>query len=100
MKTSLVLSLDTRRSKKDGTYPIILRLTHGRKTTSIAMGFSVLKSEWDDRKKRVKRSYKGVTSINRLNTILAKEKIDAMDIINKLQDKKRLHRMGIMQLKI
>ncbi len=99
MKTSLVLSLDTRRSKKDGTFPIILRLTHGRKTTSIAMGFSVLKSEWDDRKKRVKRSYKGVTSINRLNTILAKEKIDAMDIINKLQDKKRLHRMGIMQLK-
>jgi integrase/recombinase XerD len=99
MKTNLSLSLDTRRQKKDGTFPIILRLSHGRKTTSISMGYSIHERNWDYKNRKIRRSYKGVTSINRLNNILAKEKTEAMDIINKLQDKKRLNHMGIMQLK-
>lgn len=41
MNTNIKLSLDTRRKKKDNTFPIILRLSHFRKTTSIRLGASV-----------------------------------------------------------
>lgn len=99
MKTNLTLSLDTRRKKKNGTFPIILRLGHKRKTTSISLGYSVMESDWDKRNRKVKKSYKGVSSISRLNNILLKKKTDAMDIINNLADKEELNFLSINQLK-
>ena len=73
MNTYLNLLLDTRRAKKDGSFPIILRLTHLRKTTSIATGFSVKKKDWNVRKGQIKNHYKEVSSVNHLNTLLLKE---------------------------
>jgi integrase/recombinase XerD len=43
--TSVKISLDTRRAKADGTYPLILRLTHKRKTTSIKTGIHLRKED-------------------------------------------------------
>lgn len=37
--TGMKVSLDCRRAKTGGTYPLILRLTHNQKTTSIKTGF-------------------------------------------------------------
>jgi hypothetical protein len=99
MKTNLSLSLDTRRKKKDGTFPIILRLSHKRKTTSISLGYSVLESDWDKRNRKIKKSYKGVSSVSRLNNILLKKKTEAMHIINSLADKEELNFLSINQLK-
>ena len=87
MNTNLKLSLDTRRKKKDSSFPITLRLTHLRKTTSISLGYSVQLEYWDDKNQKVKRSYKGVSSISKLNNQLLKEKTRATDIINDLDDK-------------
>ncbi|WP_255154956.1 Arm DNA-binding domain-containing protein [Ferruginibacter sp. HRS2-29] len=53
--TSIKVSLDTRRSKADGTYPIILRLTHNRKTTSIKTGIHLKKEDWDEKALKVKK---------------------------------------------
>jgi integrase/recombinase XerD len=99
MKTNLTLALDVRRKKSDNTYPIILRLSHLRKTTSISLCYSVEKCSWDSRKRNIRNSYKGVTSVNKLNNILLKEKTRAADIINDLFDKKELEFLSIKQVK-
>jgi len=64
------LNVDQRRMKKDGKYPIIFRLTHNRKTTSISTGYSILEIHWDEKKKEVMTSYKKVESVRLLNIIL------------------------------
>lgn len=99
MYTNLKLSLDTRRKKKDNSYPIILRLSHLRKTTSISLGHSVQKEFWDDKSQKVKKTFNGVSTIGRLNNQLIKEKARATDIINDLHEKDELNFLSIKQLK-
>ena len=44
---SLKLSLDQRRQRNDGTYPITIRISHKGKSRSISTGFTCKLSEWD-----------------------------------------------------
>ena len=99
MRTYLTLLLDTRRAKKDGSFPIIFRLTHLRKTTSISTGYSILEKFWDTKKCAIKKTYTKVESIARLNTLLLKEEARANDIINQLYDKGKLNYLSITQVK-
>ena len=99
MRTYLTLLLDTRRPKKDGSYPIIFRLTHLRKTTSIATGFSISEIFWDQQKCSIKRNYTRTESIARLNTLLLKEEARANDILNKLSDQGKLNYLSIVEVK-
>ncbi len=99
MRTYLTLLLDTRRAKKDGSYPIIFRLTHLRKTTSIATGFSISEIFWDHQKCSIKRNYTRTESIARLNTLLLKEEARANDILNKLSDQGKLNYLSIVEVK-
>ena len=99
MNTYLTLLLDGRRIKKDGTFPIIIRLTHLRKTTSIATGFSVEQKDWNERKSQIKNNYTGVSSVNHLNTLLLKELARANEIINKLFDRGELYYLSIYEIK-
>lgn len=99
MQTSLSLSLDTRRKRKDNSFPIIIRLGHYQKTTSIATGQSVEKIYWDDSKKQVKRSYKGVKSVKFLNNLLLTELAKAQEIVNRLHYKGELDFLSVKQLK-
>ena len=91
MNTNIKLSLDERRKKKDGSYPVILRLSHLRKTTSISLGQSVQKEYWDNNNEKIKRAFKGTSSISKLNNQLLKEKTRAVDIINKLYENDELN---------
>ena len=50
---SLKLSQDLRRKRRDGTYPVIVRLTSNQKSTSIDTGIKLLSEEWDSSKARV-----------------------------------------------
>lgn len=86
ISTSIKVSLDTRRPKADGTYPLILRLTHNRKTTSIKTGIHLKREDWDEEKLEVKKSYKGTTNVTRLNNEIQKKKAEALDSILKLGD--------------
>lgn len=99
MNTSVKLTLDMRREKKDATYPIILRLTHFRKTTSISLGQSVKKEFWGHKTGQIKRGFKGTNSVSKLNNRLLKEKTQALDIINALDEKNELQYLSIQQLK-
>ncbi len=58
----LLLRKDT--LKKDGTSPIVLRLTIFRKTKVISTGRSVLASMWDEKKSIVKDAYVNSQEIN------------------------------------
>ncbi|WP_111308663.1 site-specific integrase [Confluentibacter sediminis] len=99
MNTLITLMLDQRRMKKDGKYPIIFRITHNRKTTSISTGYSILTTYWDEKKKEIKSNYKEVESVRFLNTILLKEKARINEVINKLYDKGELQYLSINQVK-
>lgn len=99
MKTSIVLTQDTRRAKKDGTYPVIFRLSHLGKTLSIPTGISINLSDWDAKKRHVKKTYKGTNSVTRLNNYLQKKKSGIFDKINELDEQGTLNGYSIAQLK-
>lgn len=97
--TNIVISLDTRRIKKDGSYPLIMRLGHHERTTSIPIGISLKEKDWDDSSKLVKKSYVGLNSVSRLNNLIQKKKADAMDILLKLDETEQLDLLPITDLK-
>ncbi len=98
--TSITVSLDTRRSKSDGTYPLILRLTHNRKTTSIKTGIHLKKEDWDENNRVVKKSYKGTINVTRLNNEIQKKKAEALDDILKLGEKSKPASVSDLKRKI
>jgi integrase/recombinase XerD len=99
MATSLVLSLDTRRQRQDGTYPIVFRLTHNTKTTAIGSGFWVHMKDWDVKKRLIRSSYKGTENPKRLNNLLVKRKASMMDMLNRLSDRNELKFLTLTQVK-
>lgn len=99
MNTNIVVSLDTRRAKKDNTYPLIMRLGHNERTTSIPLGIYVQQKDWDEKNRVVKKSYNGVSTVSRLNNLIQKKKADAMDVIFKLHEVKQLQALPITDLR-
>lgn len=99
MNTHLIISLDSRRKKKDGSCPIVLRLTHLRKTTSIALGYSVKESEWDAKRRKVKASSQAASSITRLNNLLEKKRSDALGIVTRLEEEGKLPTLSVSDLR-
>lgn len=99
MNTSVKISLDTRKQKKDLTYPIILRITHKRRTTAISTGYSVQLKDWDKKKEIVKSTYKGIESVTRLNNFVLKQKSSALEVITKLAEKDELRILTVTDIK-
>jgi len=99
MTTNVVLTLDARRKKQDGSYPLILRLSHNRKTISLPTGYSVPEKHWASKNRCIKPSYKGTESPTRLNNYLVKKKALYVDEITKMDDKKELDYLSINQVK-
>ncbi|HCS21287.1 MAG TPA: transposase [Bacteroidetes bacterium] len=99
MKSHVILSLDARQERKDGTYPIILRLTHKRKSTSIQTGYTVSLSDWDEKRKAIRATYKGVDSVTRLNNLIQQKKVHAFSLISKLEEQGQLEQLSISELR-
>lgn len=99
MNTNIVVSLDTRRAKKDKTYPLVLRLGHNERTTSIPIGISLLEKDWDVNTRLVRKSYEGTSSVSRINNFIQKKKSDAMDIILKLHENGQLKSLSLQTLR-
>ncbi|WP_345948842.1 site-specific integrase [Mucilaginibacter sp. PAMB04274] len=99
MNTNIVVSLDERREKKDGSFPLVMRLGHNKRTTAIPLNISLKKKDWDEELRVVKKSYVGTNSVTRLNHIIQKSKSEAMDIILKLNENGRLQGMSILELR-
>ena len=52
---TLKLVLDKRRRKSNGTYPIVFRLTHLQKSTTIPTSLSLIPADRDNKKQKVKK---------------------------------------------
>lgn len=88
-----------RRELKDGTYPLIMRLGHNERTTSIPLSISLKPNDWDNEKKIVRNSYKGVGSVSHMNNLIGKKKSDAMDVIFKLHEANELDKFSVSALR-
>jgi len=97
--TNIVVSLDTRRTKQDGTYPLVLRVGHNKRTTAIPLGVSLLEKDWDEERRKIKKSYSGTSNITRLTNLIEKKKSDAMDIILKLEENGQLQKLSVTELR-
>lgn len=99
MKTNIVITLDTRRGKKDGSFPLVMRLGHNRRTISIPIGISLKEKDWDQKNRIVRKSYQGVATVNRLNNLIQKKRSEAMDLIMKLHETNQLDILSVRDLK-
>ncbi len=99
MNTSAVITLDTRKPKKDGTSPIILRIVHNRESAPIRTGVYISEKDWDAEKREVRSSFRGTESVTRLNNRLRKMKSEATDLILKLDEQKGLQPLTVYELR-
>jgi site-specific recombinase XerD len=99
MNTTVALVLNYRRAKADGTYAVLLRITHHRVSTQISTGVFIPEKDWDNQKRLVKGTYKGTESVTRLNNMLQKKKTEANDILTKLHEQKTLDTFTVFELK-
>lgn len=98
MNTSIVLALDSHK-RSDGTYPVVLRITHHQKVAQIIIGVNLKQDDWDAKLRKVRNSFRGSQSVTRLNNYLQKKKTEATDKITKLDEKKTLDSFSVVQLK-
>ena len=99
MKTSVVISLDTRRAKKDGSYPLILRLTHHRDDLPIPLGLSIQKKDWDENSRSVKARAQNAETATRINAHIKARHNEAVKTILKLQETGDLDRLSVADIK-
>ena len=71
--------------KKDGSFPLALRVTKNRKSSYIYLEYSVKPDDWDDVKQRVKKSHPNSA---RLNNLLLKKLSEANDYSLELETQK------------
>ena len=57
--------LDTRRAKKDGTYPIVFRIYYQQKSFTRSTKICVIEKQWDDKKKQIKNANPNAVVLNR-----------------------------------
>jgi len=98
MATHIKISLDTRR-KGTKTYPLIFRISHNQKSTSIATGHHVGVADWDKGKQKIRPSYKGTESPARLNNLLQKRMAHMVDSLTRLEDKGKLKYMSVSEVR-
>jgi len=99
MNTTVVLTLDTRRKKPDGTCSILLRMSKDRVSTQITLQVFVKEKDWDEQKRIIKSSYQGTESVTRLNSYLQKKKLELTDFINRLDEHGKLTSLSVREIK-
>lgn len=96
---SIKIILDERSKKKDGTYPLKIRIILNRRSFHIALGYSIPPNEWDDSNQKIKSGSKTVSNTTRFNAILNSKKQEVFDVLLKLQDEGSLEEMSWARLK-
>lgn len=99
MNTNVVITQDRRRARKDGSYPIIYRLSHNHLTMPISSGYAVPKEAWDGKYQKIRTSFKGLENVTRVNNHLQKTRGKYMDTITLLKDKGEITFMSINDIK-
>lgn len=84
--------------RKDGTAAIVIRVSQGHQTRDLPTGYKIPVNYWDEDKRKVKATYNGVTSVARLNNLLAAEVKAANDKLIELEDAGILVTLTITEL--
>ena len=72
--------------KKNGSFPIVLRLTKDRKTKFLFTGEYILEKDWDETRGLAKKSH---PNSSRLNNMLLKKVSEAHDLALEVEAKKK-----------
>lgn len=96
---NVVLTIDKRRKKADDTFPLIMRLSHHGLTLPIPVNISIKENDWDNKKREVKKSYIGAEGAKRFNNRIQQKRLDALAIIQNLEEKGKLEGISIHELK-
>ncbi|HPI30886.1 MAG: site-specific integrase [Chitinophagaceae bacterium] len=99
MATTIKIILDDRRPKEDGTFPIVLRLTHERLTRYIQTGHSAKLEEWDQSGEKIETKRLPKKRVDTINGLLLRQKSAALDTINDLEKYNDLSGMDVSQVK-
>ncbi|MEM9833542.1 MAG: site-specific integrase [Bacteroidota bacterium] len=99
MATNIKLLLDTRRARKDGSYPLVMRVIRDRKSINISLGYSLREKDWDSKNEKVKKSANIVENTTRFNNLIHKKRAKAYDIVARLDDEKKLYLLSMTELK-
>ncbi len=83
--------------KKNGTFPIALRLTKDRKSKFLFTGEYILEKDWDETKGLAKKSHSTST---RLNNMLLKKVIEAHDMALEIEASERKQSVSTIAKKI
>ena len=94
-KATVKLILDERRSKKDGTYPIVLRITHKKLSRYIFTEYSVTEDDWNASEQSVLPGSKKYKNTTRVNNHLHQQLLDASDIITRLTASGEIQGMNV-----
>ncbi|MDI1254594.1 MAG: site-specific integrase [Flavobacterium sp.] len=85
------------RAKKDGTYPLALRITKDRKSSYIFMEYSVKKEDWIADEQRVKSSH---PNSKRLNNFILAKKAQASETSLEIETQKKTVSVRAIRTKI
>lgn len=96
---SVKLILDERTKKKDGTFPLKIRVIIDRKSFHISLGYSFQIKDWDELNQRIKPGSKSVSNTTRFNAVINSRKQDIYDLLLKLQDDGKLNDMNFERIK-
>lgn len=99
MSITTKLFLDNRRTKKDGTQSIKLRLTINRKTIEWSIGYSISPKYWHEKNQAVKSNCPQVGNTTRFNNFLQKEKSKAIEKVISLNDSGELNTLSLKDIK-
>jgi integrase len=99
MALSAKALLNTTRRKKDGTFPIIVRVIYNRKPYKIPTGYYVTPEHWDDENQVIKKSFKDISNVGRANKLIQEKKTEAIDKILKLEDSGEINSLSSVELR-
>jgi len=98
MLTTKVL-LNKVRQKKDGTYPLAIRITYNRKTIYLPLGFNLHEKDFDAKNQRVKSSNRIVLNTTRLNNHIQEKLKNVYDTIIQLEEEGKIENLSMPSLK-
>lgn len=99
MKSNIYLMLDTRRKKKDNTYPIAFRINHKGNTSHINSGYSVKVNDWNSDKNFIKLASKAYTNVAKVNIKLKEKEAAYLSALEELREGDLLDVLTISDLK-
>lgn len=99
MSFSAYLQLDTRRKKGNGSYPLIVRITVNRKTTSLQTNINLLEKEWDFKHSKIKASAKSYPNSARINNYIQHYLGVSQKVLLNLSESNKLHLHSLTEIK-